>query len=83
MTAIPPESAVMSSGEQSRNVAGHLYIQTNERDNSVVHYVRAVDGRTTEVERSALQSASASTFRRRGVGRSRVANPDRQPREHR
>jgi hypothetical protein len=53
MTAIPPERAVMSSREQSRNVAGHLYMPTNERDNSVVHYVRAVDGRITEVERIA------------------------------
>jgi hypothetical protein len=59
MTAIPPESAVMASGEQSRNVAGHLYMQTNERDNSVVHYVRAVDGRITEVERRASGGSGA------------------------
>jgi 6-phosphogluconolactonase (cycloisomerase 2 family) len=39
------------SGESGMGTAGHLYMQTNETRNSVVHYMRAANGNLTEVER--------------------------------
>jgi hypothetical protein len=42
--------------------AGHLYMQTNEARNSVVHYVRAPDGQITEVERHLTGGAGSGTF---------------------
>jgi hypothetical protein len=48
-------------------------MQTNERDNSVVHYVRAVDGRITEVERSASGGSGAGPLNYRSNPRGLLA----------
>jgi 6-phosphogluconolactonase (cycloisomerase 2 family) len=42
---------------------GHLYIQTNEIENAIVHYSRAADGTLTEVERIRTGGAGSGTFK--------------------
>jgi hypothetical protein len=41
---------------------GHLYLQTNEARNSVVHYMRAPGGQITEVERHLTGGAGSGGF---------------------
>ena len=43
--------AGVNSGSQQ--MVGHLYMQTNEIRNSIVHYHRGADGKLTEAERIA------------------------------
>jgi 6-phosphogluconolactonase (cycloisomerase 2 family) len=53
-----------TSKEMGRNGSGgHLYMQTNEIRNSVVHYRRAANGTITEVERIATGGAGSGTFK--------------------
>ena len=47
-------SAKSASEQQSQQTGGHLYMQTNEIQNSVVHYRRAPDGTIIEVERARM-----------------------------
>ena len=42
---------------------GHLYMQTNELRNAVVHYVRANDGVLTEAERYHTGGAGSGLFK--------------------
>jgi Lactonase, 7-bladed beta-propeller len=42
---------------------GHLYMQTNEVRNCVVHYRRAANGAITEAERTATGGAGSGTFK--------------------
>src|SRR2546426_8868159 len=42
---------------------GHLYMQTNEVKNAVVHYHRSATGTLTEVERVATGAAGSGTFK--------------------
>jgi 6-phosphogluconolactonase (cycloisomerase 2 family) len=42
---------------------GHLYIQTNEAKNAIVHYLRSPDGAITEAERAATGGAGSGTFK--------------------
>ena len=42
---------------------GHLYMQTNETRNVVVHYRRAANGSLTEIERIATGGAGSGTFK--------------------
>jgi 6-phosphogluconolactonase (cycloisomerase 2 family) len=42
---------------------GHLYIQTNETKNAIVHYVRSPDGTITEAERAATGGSGSGTFK--------------------
>jgi 6-phosphogluconolactonase (cycloisomerase 2 family) len=42
---------------------GHLYIQTNEIRNSVIHYHRLANGTLTEVERVATGGAGSGTYK--------------------
>ena len=42
---------------------GHLYMQTNEVKNAVVHYHRSANGTLTEVERVATTGAGSGTFK--------------------
>ena len=42
---------------------GHLYMQTNEIKNHVVHYRRGQDGRITEIERTSTGGAGSGTFK--------------------
>jgi 6-phosphogluconolactonase (cycloisomerase 2 family) len=43
--------------------AGHLYTQTNEIRNCVVHYTRDADGKLTEVERVLTGGAGSGTYK--------------------
>ena len=42
---------------------GHLYMQTNETRNFVVHYRRSADGAITEVERTATGGRGSGTYK--------------------
>src|SRR5499433_2539696 len=54
----------MSKGKgMSNHSGGHLYIQTNETRNVVVHYRRSADGALTEVNRSATGGSGSGTFK--------------------
>jgi 6-phosphogluconolactonase (cycloisomerase 2 family) len=47
----------------SNGHGGHLYMQTNEARNAVVHYRRSSSGTLTEVERVATGGAGSGTFK--------------------
>src|SRR5580704_5199261 len=42
---------------------GHLYLQTNEVKNTIIHYHRSANGTLTEVERVATGGAGSGTFK--------------------
>src|SRR5262245_56459528 len=42
---------------------GHLYMQTNETRNVIVHYRRSANGTLTEIERVATGGAGSGTFK--------------------
>src|SRR5258708_26637786 len=42
---------------------GHLYMQTNETHNAVVHYLRSASGEITEVERTSTRAAGSGVFK--------------------
>jgi len=42
---------------------GHLYMQTNEIENAIVHYKRSADGMITEVERIRTGGAGSGVFK--------------------
>src|SRR5437667_12767152 len=42
---------------------GHLYMQTNEARNCIIHYHRSANGTLTEVERVATGGAGSGTFK--------------------
>src|SRR5262249_13350555 len=64
-----PEMGMQAEKGMHREMAmssqdiGHLYMQTNEVRNCVVHYRRAADGTLTEVERVATGGAGSGTFK--------------------
>src|ERR1700746_3574386 len=43
--------------------SGHLYIQTNEVKNAIIHYHRSANGTLTEVERVATGGAGSGTYK--------------------
>jgi 6-phosphogluconolactonase (cycloisomerase 2 family) len=47
----------------SNHVGGHLYMQTNETRNSVVHYRRSENGTVTEMERIPTGGAGSGVFK--------------------
>src|SRR6476660_6441396 len=47
----------------SNGRGGHLYMQTNEIRNAVVHYRRGEDGKLTEAERVSTGGAGSGTFK--------------------
>src|SRR5215468_7586892 len=52
------------SKEMSMNgQGGHLYMQTNEVKNAIIHYHRSANGTLTEVERVATGGAGSGTFK--------------------
>ncbi|MEV4809020.1 beta-propeller fold lactonase family protein [Micromonospora avicenniae] len=42
---------------------GHVYLQTNETRNAIIHYQRSADGMLTEVERVPTGGAGSGTFK--------------------
>jgi 6-phosphogluconolactonase (cycloisomerase 2 family) len=53
----------MSPRRSGMNGVGHLYMQTNEIRNCVLHYRRAADGTLTEVERIQTGGAGSGEFK--------------------
>src|SRR5580698_10463901 len=52
------------SKEMSMNGrGGHLYMQTNEIKNAIIHYHRSANGTLTEVERVATGGAGSGTYK--------------------
>ena len=56
MTSMSKEMGINGHG-------GHLYMQTNEIKNVVIHYHRSANGTLTEVERVATGGAGSGTFK--------------------
>src|SRR5262245_48643386 len=63
------ESSMTKGGNMSKEVGmsngrgGHLYMQTNEAKNSVVHYRRGEDGKLSEIDRVSTGGAGSGTFK--------------------
>jgi hypothetical protein len=57
------EKMGMSSQRMSGAMGGHLYMQTNEVRNCVVHYQRGADGKLTEAERIQTGGAGSGVFK--------------------
>jgi 6-phosphogluconolactonase (cycloisomerase 2 family) len=53
----------MRPKEMSMPNGGHLYMQTNEIENCIIHYHRAASGALSEVERCATGGAGSGTFK--------------------
>jgi hypothetical protein len=58
---IPEIAAAQTSPAQQRG--GHLYMQTNETRNAVIHYLRSASGTITEVERIPTGGSGSGVFR--------------------
>jgi 6-phosphogluconolactonase (cycloisomerase 2 family) len=61
VAGVLPERAAAQTKSPPR--AQHLYMQTNETRNAVIHYHLAADGKLTEVERVATGGAGSGTFK--------------------
>jgi hypothetical protein len=59
----PIEMGMLREMGMSGQNSGHLYIQTNEIQNSIIHYHRAVGGALIEVERILTGGAGSGTFK--------------------
>jgi 6-phosphogluconolactonase (cycloisomerase 2 family) len=53
----------MSPRKMEMNGAGHLYMQTNEVQNCIVHYHRGADGKLSEAERIRTGGAGSGEFK--------------------
>ena len=57
------EQAVPTQGfHADARDGGHLYMQTNEIRNAIIHYLRSASGTITEVERIPTRAAPAPGF---------------------
>ena len=56
-------SMSMQAPQDQMHRGGHLYMQTNETRNCVIHYLRAPDGTITEVERLFTGGAGSGVFK--------------------
>ena len=61
-TSMGTEKA-MGTSPRKMNGGGHLYIQTNEIRNCIIHYRRAANGTLTEVERVRTAGAGSGEFK--------------------
>ena len=57
-----PEIAAAQKGRSDQG-GGHLYMQTNETRNAVVHYRRSANGTLAEIERVSTGGAGSGTFK--------------------
>jgi 6-phosphogluconolactonase (cycloisomerase 2 family) len=57
-----PKMSNMSQMSDQRG-GGHLYIQTNEPQNAVIHYRRSANGTITEVERTSTAGSGSGVFK--------------------
>src|SRR5262249_44434301 len=58
-----PQAGMMQSPQAGMMQGGHLYTQTNQVRNSVIHSFRAPDGTIAEVERVFTGGAGSGTFK--------------------
>ena len=58
-----PKDIGMSKEMGMNGRGGHLYMQTNEVKNAIIHYHRSANGTLTEVERVATGGAGSGTFK--------------------
>src|ERR1700719_2171439 len=58
-----PKNMEISKEMNMNGRGGHLYMQTNEVKNAVIHYHRSANGTLTEVERVATGGAGSGTFK--------------------
>ncbi|MER7892611.1 beta-propeller fold lactonase family protein [Micromonospora sp. NPDC094482] len=57
------KNEVVAEAAQGVRHGGHLYLQTNETRNAIIHYRRSADGMITEVERVPTGGAGSGTFK--------------------
>src|SRR5258705_4050408 len=57
-----PKEMGMSKEMGMNGRGGHLYMQTNEVKNAIIHYHRSANGTLTEVERVATGGAGSVAF---------------------
>ncbi|QOG23878.1 hypothetical protein FOM02_33970 [Bradyrhizobium sp. SEMIA] len=57
------KEATASEMGMSKGQTGHLYIQTNEIDNAIIHYTRQADGKLVEVARIKTGGAGSGEFK--------------------
>ena len=60
---MPKEMSMSNEMSTPNGRGGHLYMQTNEVKNAVVHYHRSANGTLTEVERLATGGAGSGVFK--------------------
>jgi 6-phosphogluconolactonase (cycloisomerase 2 family) len=60
---MPKEMSMSNEMSTPNGRGGHLYMQTNEVKNAVVHYHRSANGALTEVERLATGGAGSGVFK--------------------
>src|SRR5579864_9513302 len=53
----------MQAPQGEMHPGGHLYMQTNETRNCIIHYLRTPDGKLTEVERVFTGGAGSGVFK--------------------
>jgi WD40 repeat protein len=58
-----PQSQMMQAPQGQMMQGGHLYVQTNEVRNCIIHYERAPDGTITEAGRIFTGGAGSGTFK--------------------
>src|SRR6201993_2797373 len=58
-----PKDMGMSREMSMNGRGGHLYMQTNEVKNTIIHYHRSANGTLTEVERVATGGAGSGTYK--------------------
>src|SRR5215468_10052169 len=61
--AMPKEMMGMSREMGMNGRGGHLYMQTNEVKNTIIHYHRSANGALTEVERVLTGGAGSGTYK--------------------
>ncbi|HET6983863.1 MAG TPA: beta-propeller fold lactonase family protein [Myxococcaceae bacterium] len=61
--SMQPQMGTRREMGMSPHGGGHLYMQTNERKNCIVHYRWGANGQLTEVERIATGGAGSGTFK--------------------
>ncbi len=57
------EAMMMKDMSTAKGQPGHLYIQTNEIANAIIHYERSAAGALTEVERIGTRGAGSGEFK--------------------
>jgi 6-phosphogluconolactonase (cycloisomerase 2 family) len=57
------EAMMMKDMSMAKGQPGHLYIQTNEVENAIIHYERSATGALTEVERIGTRGAGSGEFK--------------------